>query len=177
MFTGIITLLGSGLGGLLRLAPEVIKWLDQKDERRIELRRMDKQQALEAARANQQQAAALTAGDIEQGALEAKAYIESIRVQSKPTGNPTIDGINALVRPAITAWWMLLFTLVKTVIIAAAVIEVYIAWTAAAFALADLAPLLHAFIAARWTPEDAAILSAIIMFWFTDRAIRKYRGH
>lgn len=52
----IETLLGTLFGGLFRLAPEALKWLDRKDERTHELAMFDKQ--LEADRLKGDQAIA-----------------------------------------------------------------------------------------------------------------------
>lgn len=46
----IETLIGGALGGLLRLAPEVLKWLDRKGERAHELAMQDKALEFEKVR-------------------------------------------------------------------------------------------------------------------------------
>ena len=46
-------LLGSIFGGLFRLAPEVLKWLDKKNERSHELLMFSRQCDLEAQRGSQ----------------------------------------------------------------------------------------------------------------------------
>ena len=47
------TLFGGLLGGLFRLAPEVLKWLDKKDERSHELSMLDKEMAFAQIKAEQ----------------------------------------------------------------------------------------------------------------------------
>jgi len=44
---------GSLLGGLFRLAPEVLKWMDKKNERSHELKMFEQQCQLETLRGNQ----------------------------------------------------------------------------------------------------------------------------
>ena len=74
---------------------------------------------------------------------------------------PWVDALNASVRPVLTYWWMLLFTIYKVATIVAACL----AWTT-----------LDDFIANLWTVQDAGILAMIPGFWFVDRAIRKQQG-
>jgi len=61
------------------------------------------------------------------------------------------------VRPMVTYWWMMLFTVYKIATIVAA----YLAWTS-----------LDDFFAKVWTVQDAGVLSMILGFWFVDRTIR-----
>ena len=49
----IESIFGGLLGGLFRLAPEVLKWLDRKDERAHELSMLDKEMAFAQIRAEQ----------------------------------------------------------------------------------------------------------------------------
>ena len=84
----IETLIGTLFGGLFRMAPEILKWMDRKDERKHELSMFDKQlqadtlkgnQALEQINANA--AAAMGAGEI-QALIEAtKAPLATFQFQ------------------------------------------------------------------------------------------------
>jgi hypothetical protein len=84
---------------------------------------------------------------------EMSAYVEAIKGQSRLTGNKFIDGLNQSVRPVLTYWWMVLFTVYKFNVI----------WNSKTY---------DEFIINLWTKDDGAILSMIIGFWFVDRAIK-----
>lgn len=152
------TALGSLFGGALRLAPELLKWLDRKDERQHEIALQNL--SLQAAREKSEQA--LRAAEQQRGAvLDAgamQALVESIKAQAQPTGIKAVDALNALVRPGVTYVYFAL----------------YVAARVAAFVLAVQAggePL--KVLAATWTAEDQAMLSSILSFWFLNRTLEK----
>lgn len=154
------TLIGSLLGGVFRLAPEVIKWSDRKHERAHELAMFDKQLELDKLRSqaeidkvNAESAAAI-------GASEMQAMVEVIKGQATLTGNTFVDGLNSLVRPLITYWW---------------VIVLYTGFLVAKFALA--VQMGDGYIQAAmtvWGQDEKSIVASIISFWFVDRSLRHY---
>ena len=154
------TLIGSLLGGVFRLAPEVIKWSDRKHERAHELAMFDKQLELDKLRSqaeidkvNAESAAAI-------GASEMQIMVEAIKGQATLTGNTFVDGLNSLVRPLITYWW---------------VIVLYTGFLVAKFALA--VQMGDGYIQAAmtvWGQDEKAIVASIISFWFVDRSLRHY---
>lgn len=161
MLTTILTLLGGGLGGLLRFIPELLKLFSEGKERDHEYRMTELQLNIDKARAQQaldlvhaQGANALASGEMD-------AFIAAIKGQGQMTGIPWVDALNQSVRPVITYWWMALFTVYKIATIVAACM----AWTT-----------LDDFIAKLWTVQDAGILAMILGFWFVDRSIRKNYG-
>jgi hypothetical protein len=154
------TILGSIFGGALRLAPEILKWLDRKAERAHEITLQTL--SLQAAREKAEQG--LRAGE---QAIEAsrvaqtlQAVIEATKAQAVPTGIRWVDAASSFVRPGVT---YCLFGL-------------YVAARMAAFALAvqSGAPVLDV-LAKTWTAEDQAMLSSILSFWFLNRTIEKGR--
>lgn len=161
MLSTLLTLCGGGLGGLLRLLPEVFKLFTEQRDRDHEFRMTQLQLDIDKARAQQGIDLVHAQGDMAIQTGEMQAYIEAIKGQGQSTGVPWVDALNASVRPVLTYWWMALFTVYKLSTIAAACL----AWTN-----------LDDFILKLWTVQDAGVLSMILGFWFVDRAIRKQQG-
>lgn len=172
MLTTVLSLLGAGLGGAMRLMPEVFKLFTAKGDQAHEYKMTQLQLEIDKARAAQgidlvhaQREAAISAGEMQARVEEAKgemlAYIEAIKGQSAMTGVPWVDALNQSVRPVVTYWWQLLFTVYKIATIWAACL----AWTN-----------LNDFVTKLWTAQDAGVLSMILGFWFVDRSLRKMNG-
>ena len=161
MITSILTLLGGGLGGLLRFVPEILKLFTEQKDRDHEFRMTQLQLDIDKARAAQAIDLVHAQGEAAQAAGEMQAYVEAIKGQGNMSGVPFIDALNQSVRPVITYWWMSLFTVYKIATIVAACM----AWTT-----------LDDFIGKLWTAQDAGILAMILGFWFVDRSIRKNSG-
>lgn len=175
MLTTLITLLGGGLGGALRFVPEILKLFTEKKDRDHEFRMTQLQLEIDRARAGQAIDLVHAQGDMSVQAGEMAAYVEAIKGQGAPTGVPWVDALNQSVRPVITYWWMSLFTVGKLLLFVAASIELYLALSAVK-TLAEVSPLLGAFVDKTWTQQDAATLAMILGFWFVDRSIRKNSG-
>jgi hypothetical protein len=173
--TALISLLGGGLGALLRFVPEIFKLFAEQKDRDHEFRMTQLQLEIDRARATQQLDLVHAQGELAVQAGEMDAYIEAIKAQQQPSGVRWVDAMNASVRPVITYWWMALMSVYKLVMFVIASIEIYVALQAA-HSLAETAPLLGAFVNKVWTPDDAAILAMILGFWFVDRSIRKNSG-
>ncbi len=179
MLTAFLSLFGGGLGGLLRFIPEIFKLFSEGKDREHEYRMTQLQLEIDKARSDQaidlvhaqgeedkaKAAQALellrTKGDVAQDAGELQAYVEAIKGQSVMSGVPWVDALSQSVRPVLTYWWMLLFTVYKVCTITAACLK----WTT-----------LNEFINMLWTVQDAGVLAMILGFWFCDRAIRKNSG-
>lgn len=152
------TLLGSLGGGILRLAPELLKVLDAKNERAHELAMgrlsIEADQAKAKAQLGIQHAQADAAFD----ASAVQALIESIKAQAAPSGIKWIDGMSSLVRPTITFAFFGLYALgrISTIILGAK----------------NGVPVLEV-LRATWTPEDQVVLAGILNFWFLDRMLRR----
>lgn len=175
MLSMLITLMGGGLGGLLRFVPEIFKLFTENKDRDHEFRMTELQLQIDQARAGQAIDLVHAQGDMAVQAGEMTAYIEAIKGQSQPTGVKWIDALNQSVRPVITYWWMSLFTVGKVLLFVSASIELYLALIATK-TLAEVSPLLSAFVDKTWTPQDVATLAMILGFWFVDRSIRKNSG-
>lgn len=98
--------LGSLIGGLFRLAPEILKWLDRKSEREHELAMFDRQCQLESQRGEQKLAeiGAVHGMAVDVGVLDAfKSAIEQQTEMSKSAGG-WVASLSASVRPVVTYW-------------------------------------------------------------------------
>lgn len=158
MFEGLITLLGGGLGGLLRLAPEILKWMDRKNERAHELSMLDKQLAADKQRSDLQlrEVQAQSQGALDLAGLQ--ALVEGVKAQGQMTGNIYIDGFNQLMRPIITLQWVV-------ILYPAVIVATYILMLQAGDGA--LNALLKVF-----GPEEKAMVAGIVNFWFLDRVIK-----
>lgn len=152
-------LLGSIFGGLFRLAPEILKWLDRKDERKHELSMFTLQTDLEKVRGSFR----MEEKYVEHSTEQLKAIQEAFKEQSQTAKEAGwfVSAISALVRPGIT--WALfgMYAVVKA--------------AGLSIALASGAPWQDVVLKG-WTADDFAMLNMVLTFWFVGRAIEKYHG-
>jgi hypothetical protein len=147
-------------GGLLRLAPEVVKVFDRRNERKHELEMT--RLSIEADKARAEAALGLQESQAnaayEVGALQ--ALVESIRAQGTPTGIWLVDALSAMVRPSITFAYFGLYAgcRVATIVILMG-------------SHADAMDIVRA----AWTAPDMEVLSGILSFWFLDRILTRAR--
>ena len=156
----IETLLGGALGGVFRLAPEVLKWLDRKGERGHELAMQDKALEFEKQRGAQRMAEIGASADAAWNTGAIEALKESIAGQSRLTGAKWVDALSASVRPVITYWFMGLYCAAKT---------------AAFFAALSAEATWAATIEAAWTDADQALWAGVLNFWFLGRVFDRVR--
>lgn len=150
----IETLIGTLLGGAFRMAPEILKWSDRKHERKHELAMFDKQLEADKLKAQAAQAQAesqITLADID-------ALTSATRAQGQLTGVRWVDGLNSLMRPIITFWWVIVL---YTGALCAQYFTLVDAGTGHLDALLQL-----------WGTEEKSIVASIISFWFVDRSLR-----
>lgn len=150
-------LLGSVFGGLFRLAPEVLKFLDKKNERSHELNMFQLQTDLEKMRGQFR----MEEKYVEHSVAQLDTIKEAFKEQSETAKNAGwfVSAISALVRPGIT--WALFF--------------MYAAVKVAALYMAFLtnAPW-YEVIQQTWDADDFGIFTMCISFWFVGRSIEKY---
>lgn len=153
-------LLGSIFGGLFRLAPEVLKWLDRKNERAHELAMFGQQCQLEAQRGTQKLAEIGAQRDmaVDVATLDAlKTSVESQSDMAKSAGG-WVAALSASVRPVITYWILAVWS----------GIHVYLA-IAAAMAGIPPAEVFKQMMSA----DFAALVAGTINYWFLDRTLAK----
>lgn len=150
-------LLGSVFGGLFRLAPEILKFLDKKNERSHELNMFQLQTDLEKMRGQFR----MEEKYVEHSVAQLDTIKEAFREQSETAKNAGwfVSAISALVRPGIT--WALFF--------------MYAAVKVAALYMAFLtnAPW-YEVIQQTWDADDFGVFTMCISFWFVGRSIEKY---
>ena len=155
------SLLGGALGGLMRLAPELLKFFDRKGEREHELRMLDREMEFAKIR-----------GDISMRQTEASMSIaelnaigEAFKEQSATAkeGGKIVSAISALVRPMVTYWFVLMYSVHK-------VVHLVIAWQN------STQDQWLQVLAASWTEQDWTVLAMILSFWFVGRVWERQRG-
>ena len=155
-------ILGGVFGGLFRLAPEVLKFFDKKNERQHELAMFDKQCDLEKTRGQQKLAEIGAARDaaVDVGVMDAfNAAINQQAEMVKAAGG-WAAALSASVRPVITYWVLFIWSF----------IHVWFAWNAW---LQGMAPM--EVFKTMMTPDFSALLAGTINYWFLDRTL-KQRG-
>jgi hypothetical protein len=155
-------LLGSIFGGLFRLAPEVLKFLDRKNERQHELSMFDKQCDLEKQRGAQklQEIGAQHGMAVDVGVLDAlKGAIDQQTEMVKSAGG-WVASLSASVRPVVTYWILFIWSFV----------HIWFAWNAWLQGM----PPVEVFKTAM-SPDFAALVAGTINYWFLDRTL-KSRG-
>lgn len=155
----IETLIGSALGGLFRMVPEFLKWLDRKDERKHELAMFDNQLKADTLKLEAGQKLAELEANKSMGLAEIQGLIAGVQAQAVKSGVRWIDGLSSLMRPIITFWWVIVL---YSTAIAAQFIVLLQTGTPGVEAIIRL-----------WGPDEKAIVASIIGFWFIDRSLRK----
>lgn len=155
-------ILGGVFGGVFRLAPEVIKFFDKKNERQHELAMFDKQCDLEKVRGQQKLAEIGAQRDaaVDVGVMDAfNAAINQQAEMVKAAGGWAAS-LSASVRPVVTYWVLAIWSFA----------HVWFAWNAWLQGLPPLEVFKQIM-----SPDFSALLSGTINYWFLDRTL-KQRG-
>ena len=153
----ILETLGGGLlGGLFRLAPEVIKIFDAKNERSHELSML--QAEMEFAKLNAEREMHKTNAAMTIAELDAVSAALKEQGQTARAAGWFVAAISALVRPLVTYWFVIMYSLVK-------IVGIYLAVKTGGFWTEVLVK--------SWNTEDMAILSMILTFWFVGRVYER----
>jgi len=153
-------IVGSLLGGLFRLVPEIIKFLDKKNERGHELSMFDKQCELEKVRGSQKLAEinAQREAAVDSGVMDAFNAAITQQTEMVKTAGGWVASLSASVRPVMTYYLLLLYGVFKTATIAIG------------YASGQPVPEL---LKSAWTVDDMALLSGVVNFWILDRTLAK----
>lgn len=155
-------ILGSLIGGIFRLAPEVLKFFDKKSEREHELNMFNRQCELEQIRGQQKLAEIGVERDkaIDVGVMDAvNAAINQQAEMVKAAGGWSA-ALSASVRPVATYWVILLWSFVH-------LWYAFQAWSSGAIAKEVFSTMM--------SPDFMALVSGTINYWFLDRTL-KQRG-
>ena len=153
---------GSLLGGIFRLAPEVLKFFDKKNERQHEMLMFSRQCELEQIRGQQKLAEIGAERDkaLDTGVMDAfNAAINQQAEMAKAAGGWAAS-LSASVRPVVTYWVILLWSFV----------HLWFAWNAW---LSGAEP--REVFNTMMTADFMALVSGTINYWFLDRTL-KQRG-
>lgn len=160
LFSGGI--LGGVFGGIFRLAPEVLKFFDKKNERQHELAMFDKQCDLEKTRGQQKLAEIGAQRDaaIDVGVMDAFNSAINQQAEMVKAAGGWSASLSASVRPVVTYWVLFLWSLAHAVFM-------WNAWSSGVPAIEVFKQVM--------SPDFAALLSGTINYWFLDRTL-KQRG-
>lgn len=155
----LMTLLSLFGGGLMRALPEVIGLWNKKTDNAHEMAMLEKQFQLEKTRADARHDDIVTQGGIDQAIALLDAQKTALAGQMQKVGIKWVDALNFLVRPLTTYYFLGLYGLVKLAMLVAACKQPDAVWFNAVISV--------------WTPDDGAILSGILAFWFVGRVFDK----
>lgn len=149
-------ILGSIFGGLFRLAPEVLKFFDRKDDRKHELAMYGLQIDLEKTKGQVR----IEEKYIDYGIANTEAIKSAFESQAKEAAASYrwVAALSALVRPMVTYILFGMYVAFKVIVISHA-ISSNASWLEIA--------------RNNWTPDDFAMLNMILTFWFLGRSIEK----
>ena len=154
----LLTILSGLFGGFLRLAPEVLKYLDAKQDRAHEALMQDKALAFQQLTGTQKIAEITAQGQIDTQKAQFDAYQSAFASQSAMSvaGGKVMSAISAFVRPSVTFF----------------VFCMWAAWKICTFYMALKGSGIQGLMAS-WTDDDTSMMTMIISFWFCGRAIEK----
>ena len=162
MFEVFGGILGGALGGIFRLAPEVLKFFDKKNERAHEMLMFSRQCELEQIRGQMKLAeiGAQREAAVDVGVMDAfNSAIEQQATMVKAAGGWSAS-LSASVRPVVTYWILLVWSGV----------HLWFGWNAYVAG----APPMEVF-KMMISPDFSALLAGTINYWFLDRTL-KQRG-
>lgn len=150
-------IIGSLFGGLFRLAPEVLKFFDKKNERDHELRMFGLQTDLEKIRGEFR----VEERYVDHSVSQLEAIKEAFKEQSATAiaSYKWVAALSALVRPMVTYVLFLLYVVYKLSILYVGY-QTGVGWVE--------------LVTNSWTVEDFGLLNMILTFWFVGRSIEKY---
>jgi len=153
-------ILGSIFGGVFRLSPEVLTWMDKKNEREHELNMFKFQCDLEAQRGQQKLAeiGAQREAAIDVGVMDAFNNAITQQAEMVKAAGGWVASLSASVRPVMTYYLLAMYGAAKT----------------AAMALAYYhGQALTEVLAKSWNVDDMALLTGVINYWMIDRTLSK----
>jgi hypothetical protein len=153
------TLFGGLLGGVFRLAPEFLKWLDRAGERKHELALLNAEMEFTRVKGQimqQQTEAVMTVAEMDAIASAVEEQGKTARAAGK-----VIAAISALVRPSVTFAFVLAYFAVKV---------------ASYFLALEQNGEWKEVLVSVWNKDDMAMLMMILTFWFVGRVWERGRA-
>lgn len=161
----IETLIGTVLGGVFRIAPEVMKVWDRKNERAHEAVMLDKQISADTLKAQAAQQLAQTQADTQIGLADMQALVEATKAQGQMTGVKWVDAFNQLVRPMLAFQWLIFLW-------PAVVIVGFLLSINASSTTVEILDAMHS----AFGTEEKAMASSVASFWLVDRSLKYMSG-
>jgi hypothetical protein len=155
MILSLLSMLG---GGLLRLLPELLGFLNKKTDNAHELAMLDKQFQLEQFRSSAHMQEIQVQGDISTAMAMLDAQKEALKGQMQIVGIGWVDALNFLVRPLTTYYMLILYGTAKAALFIVAVQANHDIWNS---------------VLQIYTESDRAMLYGILSFWYTGRVFDK----
>ena len=152
----MLTLLGSLLGFISSTFPDLLKFWQDKQDRKHELQILDRQMEQMRLGHNQRLDEIAINADVSQS-------LALYKHDSQPSGVTWVDGLRASVRPMITYGFFILFAWVK---LSAVVLLMNQGGLSINEALVQI-----------WDGETQALFAGILSFWFGSRSLAKRRSH
>lgn len=150
------SLLGGVFGGLLRLAPEVFKIFDKKNERAHELRMLEAE--MEFAKVKGEIAMRQTEAQMTMAEMDTMAEAFKEQSRTAQAAGKFVAAISALVRPTVTYMFLALYAAVKV----------------AAFLVAiEQGGNWKEVLTTMWGADDLAVFNMILSFWFVGRVYER----
>jgi len=151
----MLTLLGSLLGFISSTFPDLLKFWQDKQDRKHELQILDRQMEQMRLGHNQRLDEIAINADVSQS-------LALYKHDSQPSGVTWVDGLRASVRPMITYGFFILFAWVKL---------------SAVILLMNQGGLnINEALIQIWDGETQALFAGILSFWFGSRSLAKRRG-
>ena len=151
----MLTLLGSLLGFISSTFPDLLKFWQDKQDRKHELQILDRQMEQMRLGHNQRLDEIAINADVSQS-------LALYKHDSQPSGVTWVDGLRASVRPMITYGFFILFAWVK-------LSAVVLLMNQGGFSINEA--LIHI-----WDGETQALFAGILSFWFGSRSLAKRRS-
>lgn len=153
------SLLGSLLGGVLRFAPEMLKFFDRKGERAHELALLNAEMQFAQIKgeiAMRQTEAVMTVAELDAVGQALKEQGQTARAAGK-----WVAALSALVRPVITYWLFGLYSAHKI---------------ASMLMAKEQGGSWQQILIQGWGEQDMAMLSMVLSFWFLGRVFERARS-
>ena len=152
------TLLGGVFGGVLRLAPEALKFFDAKNERSHELKMLEAEMTFAQVKGE----IAMRQTEAQMTMAEVDAIGEAFKEQSATAraAGKWVAAVSALVRPFVTYLFVVAYAAVKIAAFLIA-LEQNGDWKQVALTM--------------WGVDDMAVLNMVLSFWFVGRVYERTR--
>lgn len=145
-----MTLLGSLMGLLASLLPHIVKYVQDRQDKKHEVELLKLQMQAQSQGHQERLKEIEIKGDIEESAAMSRPQASS--------GVVWMDAYNSSVRPTIAYGFFLLYAIVKYAQYRILIDKTPLDWDQALVRI--------------WTPEDMALFASIISFYFGTRAVK-----